>query len=280
MNTEGESIVRLSEFLQSPAGQYVLDWEQLQLDAAVVDIFGYHALQLGLPDIDALRENRMPLRLCAANRAPEIEYSADHPKVAVISRYEELPFATHSIDLVVMPHILEFTEDPHQVLREVERVLVPEGHVVITGFNPASLWGMRQVLTRVGASPYLPREGRFLTLPRIKDWLKLLSFDVERGRFGCYAPSVRQERWLARWQFMEKAGDRWWPFFGAVYMLTAVKRVRGMRLIGAVWKRKEEPARRLAPAATTRTFLTGDSNSAVIEAPDAANEGIRTAVRR
>ena len=275
--SEDVSIVRLSEFLCSPAGQYVLDWEQLQLDAAVVDIFGYHALQLGLPDIDALRENRMPLRFCAANRLPEFPPAEGCPKVAVIHRYEELPFATHSIDLVVMPHILEFTEDPHQVLREVERVLVPEGHVVITGFNPVSLWGVRQYLTRLGAAPYLPREGRFLTLPRIKDWLKLLSFDVERGRFGCYAPSVRQERWLARWQFMEKAGDRWWPFLGAIYMLTAVKRVRGMRLIGAVWKGKEEPARRLSPAATTRTFLTSDSNSAVIDAPDATNDGARSA---
>jgi hypothetical protein len=110
--------------------------------------------------------------------------------------------------------------------------------------------------------------------------LKLLSFDVERGRYGCYVPSVRQERWLARWQFMEKAGDRWWPFLGAIYMLTAVKRVRGMRLIGAVWKGKEEPARRLAPAATTRTFITGDSSSALIDAPDAANDAARTAARR
>ncbi|MBA2412489.1 MAG: methyltransferase domain-containing protein [Pseudomonadota bacterium] len=276
---EGSSILRLSEFLRSPAGQYVLDWEQLQLDSAVVDIFGYHALQLGLPDVDALRENRMPLRFCAANRVPAA-VGTGHPKVTVINRYEELPFATHSIDLVVMPHILEFTLDPHQVLREVERVLVPEGHVVITGFNPASLWGVRQYLSRLGASPYLPREGRFLALPRIKDWLKLLSFDVERGRFGCYAPSVRQEKWLARWQFMEKAGDRWWPFLGAIYLLTAVKRVRGMRLIGAVWKGKEEPARRLAPVATTRTFLTGDSNSAVIDAPDAANEVVRIVSRR
>jgi len=273
------SIVRLSEVLRSPVGQYVLDWEQLQLDAAVVDIFGYHALQLGLPDIDALRENRMPLRFCAANCAPEVEY-AGNSQVAVINRYEELPFATHSIDLVVMPHILEFTEDPHQVLREVERILVPEGHVVITGFNPVSLWGVRQYLTRLGASPYLPREGRFLALPRIKDWLKLLSFDVERGRFGCYVPSVLQEHWLARWQFMEKAGDRWWPFLGAIYMLTAVKRVRGMRLVGAVWKRKEEPARLLAPVATTRAFLTGDSGAAIVEAPDAANDGVRVAARR
>jgi SAM-dependent methyltransferase len=265
------SIVRLSEFLRSPPGRYVLDWEQCHLDAAVSDIFGYHALQLGLPQLDTLRENRMPLRFTAAQRLPEPEERPALTPVAVINRYDELPFATHSIDLVVMPHILEFAADPHQVLREVERVLVPEGQVIITGFNPYSMWGARQTLSRLGVRPFLPRAGRFISLPRIKDWLKLLSFDVARGRFGCYVPSVRSDRWLARWRFMEKAGDRWWPLFGALYMLTAVKRVRGMRLVGAVWKRKEEPKRRLAPAATTRAMLSTDAQTAVIEAPDAAN---------
>jgi SAM-dependent methyltransferase len=274
------SIVKLSEFLRSPPGRYVLDWERQHLDAAVADIFGYHALQLGLPQIDTLRENRMPLRFCAARHLPEEGEGSEGNRVAVINRYEELPFATHSIDLVVMPHILEFAADPHQVLREVERVLVPEGHVVITGFNPYSMWGARQYMSRLGASAYLPRAGRFIALPRIKDWLKLLSFDVERGRFGCYAPSVRGDRWLARWRFMEKAGDRWWPFLGALYMLTAVKRVRGMRLVGAVWKRKEEPVRRLAPAATTRAMLTAEGQTAVVIAPDAANERIPAQARR
>jgi SAM-dependent methyltransferase len=274
------SILKLSEFLRSPAGQYVLEWERRHLDAAVSDIFGYHALQLGFPHYDALRENRMPLRFCAARRLPDKDGPAEPIPVAVINRYEELPFATHSIDLVVMPHILEFASDPHQVLREAERVLVPEGHLVITGFNPYSMWGVRQYMSRLGASAYLPRAGRFISLPRIKDWLKLLSFDVERGRFGCYAPSVRSDRWLNRFRFMEKAGDRWWPFLGALYMLTAVKRVRGMRLVGAVWKRKEEPVRRLAPAGTTRTMLTSEGQTAVIEGPEAANERLTRHARR
>jgi SAM-dependent methyltransferase len=276
--SDNGSIVKLSEFLCSPAGRYVLAWEQLHLDEAVTDIFGFHAMQLGLPELDTLRENRMQLRFCAADHSLEGDSGSAHTRVAVINRYEELPFATHSIDLVVMPHILEFTSDPHQVLREVERVLVPEGRVVITGFNPASLWGARQSLTRFGASPFLPREGRFISLPRIKDWLKLLSFDVDRGRFGCYAPSARSERWIARWRFMEQAGDRWWPFLGALYMLTAVKRVRGMRLVGAVWKRKED-VRRLAPATTT-VMLTSDSQTAVIDSPDAANDRGPRAARR
>ena len=219
-----QSNLSFSEFLASPPGRYVLRWEQEHLDCAVADIFGYHAVQLGVPEIDTLSENRMPLRLCVSDRL------ADPPspglggrQVAVITRFEELPFATQSIDLVVMPHILEFAQEPHQVLREVDRVLVPEGQVIITGFNPASLWGLRQSLARAKiARPYLPRAGQFISLPRIKDWLKLLSFEANRGHFGCYAPWAGSDRWLARWSFLEKAGDRWWPVLGSVYMLTAV----------------------------------------------------------
>jgi SAM-dependent methyltransferase len=241
--------VQLTGFLQTPLGGYVLAWEQRQFDAIVADIFGYHALQLGLPEIDALRENRMPLRVCAADRLP----AAGPPRteVAVINRFEELPFESQSIDLVVMPHVLEFAEEPHQVLREVERVLVPEGQVVITGFNPASLWGLRHRICRFGWAPLLPA-GQLIALSRAKDWLKLLSFEVNRGRFGCYVPAARSEGSLKRWSFMDKAGDRWWPVFGSVYMVTAIKRVHGMRLVGLVDRRK--PRRVLAPA-TVGTLL-------------------------
>jgi SAM-dependent methyltransferase len=277
---QDRSIVQLSEFLRSPQGRYVLDWERQHLDRAVSDIFGYHALQLGLPEIDALRENRMPLRLCACDRL--LEGGKGHCALTVLNRYEELPFATQSIDLVVMPHILEFAAEPHQVLREVDRVLVPEGHVVITGFNPLSLWGLRQLLTRLGMDPYLPREGQFIALPRIKDWLKLLSFEVNRGRFGCYLPWVRSDRWLQRWRFMDHAGDRWWPVLGSIYMVTAVKRVRGMRLVGAVRRRAEILRPALAPT-TSRVGRapieeTGEAISArvAVEHPrDAANEPLK-----
>ena len=248
-------IEHLSEFLRSPQGRYVVDWEQRQFDHLVADIFGYHALQLGLPEIDALRENRMPLRICATDGAG----SAPRCPLAVLTRYDELPFDSQSIDLVVLPHILEFAAEPHQVLREVDRVLVPEGQVVIVGFNPLSLWGLRQVLTRLGLPPYLPHSGQFIALPRIKDWLKLLSFDVHRGRFGCYLPWVRSERWLQRWRFMDKAGDRWWPVFGSIYMVTAIKRVRGMRLVGTVRRRPEQLRPALAPAASRLGGAAGAS---------------------
>ncbi len=272
-----QSNLTFSEFLASPPGRYVLQWEQAYLGRTVADIFGYHAVQLGVPEIDTLSENRMPLRLGVSDRLIDesaVAQSSSGPmgerRVAVITRFEELPFATQSIDLVVMPHILEFAQEPHQVLREVDRVLVPEGHVIITGFNPASLWGLRQALVRAGAGPYLPRDGQFISLPRIKDWLKLLSFETNRGRFGCYAPWAGSDRWLSRWSFLEKAGDRWWPVFGSVYLLSAVKRVRGMRLIGPAWKRKEERRVALAPAATPRTPVAFSVQ--IVRPDDAAND--------
>jgi SAM-dependent methyltransferase len=146
-----------------------------------------------------------------------------------------LPFDSQSVDLLVLPHGLEASTHPHQVLREVERVLVPEGRLVISGFNPWSLWGVRQHIPYL--TPWLPQSIHDqVSLPRLKDWLKLLSFDIELGHFGCYVPPFRSQKWINRFAFTEAAGNRWWPVCGAVYVVSAVKRVAGMRLITPRWK--------------------------------------------
>lgn len=204
------------------------------------DIFGFNAVQIGLPQINALQANRMPHKWLTDTSA-RAQQGAVAP-VVVVHDFAELPFASQSLDLVVLPHVLEFAEEPHQVLREVERVLIPEGQVIICGFNPASLWGLQQMAGRVTGAHVLPRTGEFISLPRLKDWLKLLNMEVNRGHFGCYAPPCVTEKWLTRFAFMEKAGARWWPFLGAVYIVQAIKRVRGMRLIGPAWTRKTATA--------------------------------------
>ncbi len=237
----------------------MLAWEQREFDVLVADIFGFNAVQIGLMELQALRTNRMPF-VCAA--AEPVEHEAVPKGEALICRdgvtravagihisLEQLPFASQSMDLVVLPHALEFAEDPHRVLREVERVLMPEGQVVISGFNPISLWGLRQVVGRTFDAPFLPRAGQFLALPRLKDWLKLLGFEVHRGHFGCYRPPFAAERWQARFGFMEKFGERWWSYCGAVYMVHATKRVPGIRLIGPAWKdKKRSPVAALQPS--------------------------------
>ena len=239
-------IIALGSWLESPAGRYIQAWEKARLDQLTADIFGFNAVQLGLPEIQGLEANRMPNRWVTGSG---LGGAVGASGVAVVHDYTELPFATHSLDLVVLPHVLEFASEPHQVLREAERVLIPEGQLIICGFNPASMWGARQLAGRLSGAHFLPQDGEFISVLRLKDWLKLLNMEVNRGHFGCYAPPCASEKWLDRFQFMEKAGDRWWPFFGAVYIVQAIKRVKGMRLVGPVWSRKNAMARRGVPAA-------------------------------
>lgn len=277
------AIIGLTDWLKTPAGRYVLQWEQTHLDTAVADLFGFHALQLGLPELDALGANRMPHRWVAteqlqvsADAPPEPEAGAEallgepsdpppdaqqKPRTAVALHcdFDALPFDSNSLDLVVLPHALELARDPHLALREVERVLVPEGRVVIVGFNPTSLWGLRQQLGRwrkrlVPGSQrglFLPSAGEFMRYRRLRDWLRLLSFEVEDGRFGCYRMPVASMKWLSRFEWMERVGDRWWPVFGAVYFVVAVKRVRGMRLVGMVRAQRAAPNAAPAPVVAT-----------------------------
>jgi len=219
----------LHDWLHTPAGQYLLAWEQAQFDRAVSDVFGFHALQLGLPALNALQANRMPHRWLGLDAAP---LAVPSDRAVLLTHYEALPFSDHSLDLIVLPHTLEMSFDPHATLREVERVLVPEGRLVVCGFNPTSLWGVSH---RWGKA--LPEVGDFIGHWRLRDWLRLLSFDVQSSRLGCYRPAVKSQRWLQRCEWMDGAGQKWWPIFGAAYCVVAIKRVRGMRLISPVWKR-------------------------------------------
>ncbi|HEX7931465.1 MAG TPA: class I SAM-dependent methyltransferase, partial [Paraburkholderia sp.] len=189
----------------------------------------------------------------AATHAEPAALPAPTGRSAVWCDLLDLPFEAQSVDLIVMPHTLEFTSDPHRLLREAERVLMPEGQLIILGFNSLSLWGARQSVGKMTGRPFVPAAVDLIAFTRLKDWIKLLGFDLERGRFGCYRPPLDSEQWLSRYGFMEAAGDRWWPIFGATYMIKAIKRVRGMHLVGPLKVKKPVLSAGLAPAATPNT---------------------------
>jgi SAM-dependent methyltransferase len=232
---------------QTAPGQWLHRWEQDMLDDAVADAFGYHALQLGMPMLEGLRQNRMPHRF-VYNDAP-------HAQAQLVGDFAALPFDAGTIDLAVLPHTLELSSDAHATLREVERVLVPEGRLVLTCFNPASLWGLAQrrahLYQRMGFGQlYLPRAGEFLAWRRLRDWLHLLNFEIESVRFGGYRMALNQPAWFDRMAWMEPAGQRWWPILGGVYGVSAVKRVRGMRLLGPAWRNR--PVKAIHPVPVAR----------------------------
>lgn len=246
----------MHDWLQTPPGRYLLAWEQERYDELVADVFGYYALQLGLPELEGLRANRMPHRWLAlkawgAPRAPQASAAQLYADAVA------LPFGAASLDLVLLPHTLEWSVDAHAALREVERVLVPEGRVVVSGLNPWSLWGLRQwraqAYQRLGAGGqlYLPPARQWLAPGRVRDWLRLLGLELETLSFGCFRPALKSSGWLARHSWLDDLGPRWWPVLGAGYVIVAVKRVPAMRLLEPAW-RTRPAASAAAPVTATR----------------------------
>jgi SAM-dependent methyltransferase len=233
----------LAQWFKTPLGRYLLSREQAYFDRTVADIFGFHALQIGLPECSFLAQSRIVSRWTLDYDVP----------ATLIADPHGLPFAENALDLIVMPHALEFTDNPHLMLREAYRVIRPEGQIVIAGFNPFSLFGAKRYFGRAQSPPW---DGNFIALYRLKDWLALLGFDVVGGRLDAYTPPFSTDKWLHRFAFFENAGDRWWPIAGGVYFLRAMKRVAGMRVITPAWNRRAQREKALAPATRVREGLT------------------------
>jgi SAM-dependent methyltransferase len=217
-------------FNQSPGRELLLQ-EKVCLDELLPSLFGYYLLQLGQLESEQglLQGSRI-----RHNIVLDLSTLATPGHVHIRGDAVQLPVRTDSVDVVLMPHTLDFSPDPHQVLREVERVLIPEGRLIILGFNPWSLWGLWRMLWR--RSSRVPWCGRFLGPRRINDWLSLLGFDLERTQFLMHRPPLKREGVMRRLEFLERMGQRYWSPMVGVYMVQAVKRVSTLTPIKQAWK--------------------------------------------
>jgi len=200
---------------------------------ALYNLFGYHIVQVGTcGGVDLLSSSRIAHQVIL--RIDEGATAGSPSAPALRCAAVALPIASDSVDVVVLPHTLEFQGDPHQVLREVERVLIGEGHVVIAGFNPRSLWG----LWRLGLawSERSPWNGRFLSMPRLRDWLQLLGFEVVYRQYYYYRPPMRYRLLIDRLGIMDKLGHHLAPMLGAAYLVVARKRIEHLIPIKTQWQ--------------------------------------------
>ncbi len=222
---------QLHAWLASNTGEYLKAKEQELYDQAVVDLFGFNALQMGYAQMALLRNSRIPNRFVAS------EFTIDAAQSQLSCNDDFLPFSDMSIDLLLLPHRLEFSERPHQTLREAERVLLPDGHLVISGFNHLSLWGaaagFKKVISKNSSYPW---NGKFIGLTRLKDWLALLGFEVVSVEMCCHIPPFEQQSWHKRFSFFDKVSSRRCAMLGGVYFIVAKKRVVGMMPIKPSWK--------------------------------------------
>lgn len=206
-------------------GRYVLDMERKVLSAVLPGLFGYNIAQIGGPTNDHYIQDsliRHKVRL-----SPEVQSGFDGSNI--VSNLYEMPFLPGSLDVMVLPHVLEYTADPKTVLKSCYDSLVPEGHLIILGFNAWSLWGLAKLI-RPNDRVY--RRADFIASQKMRKMLKQLDFEVKVHKSMCYRPPIKNERWFQKAKFLEPLGRLIWPYLGAVYIIVARKRVVPMNFIG------------------------------------------------
>ena len=217
----------LQAWYQGPLGQLLAQAESRQLERILPDMFGYHLLQLGVHGSDTL---------CGASRIPHKLKLASQPEVtsSVYAHASRLPLTSESIDVCVVSHILEYDSDPHAVLREIDRVLIPEGHVVVLAFNRWGLWGLARAT--VGWRKSLPWTGKFYSPARIKDWLSVLGFDLVSCDGVFFRPPLRHMKTMHKLEFMEHYSPHWLTGIAGAYVMVARKRTSTLTPIGPRWR--------------------------------------------
>src|SRR5688572_2660166 len=209
----------LHSWLRSALGQRVYARERKLATEALAQVFGWQLLQIGLwgDDDGLLAEGR-------TQRKAVLAWHGSRPfgrPAAIRSRTDSLAIGSDSVDAVLLPHTLEYEPEPHEILREVGRILSGEGHLIIFGFRPFSSWGMRHLFAREGFPPGLER---MIGEGRLRDWLKLLGFeivDAQRYLFTLpWGSSARSPQ-----NFFERSGKLLWPLFAGGYSIKARKRV-------------------------------------------------------
>ena len=210
-----------SKWLKTPLGMEVLNRQRIFYDREVSNVFGSFAFQFGLRDFDLLIKNKIPYkRLLGESQVFDI-----------CCNYGNLPIKNEVLDLILIPHVLEFTRNPKFVLGEATRVLKPEGHLMLSMMNPWSLWGARKLIKRNN----IPWNGSFVGLSKLKNWLHFLNYEIVGGDIGLYLPPIKSTSLRRRFSFLEKAGSRWWPFMGGIYFLHGIKKIADVRLVKTHW---------------------------------------------
>ena len=239
------------EWLQSPLGEALLEQESRIVEETLDGIFGEQCLQLGL-----WGQHRSFLRFTRTQHAALVsELPDDAP--CVVGALHRLPLESGSIDAVFMPHTLDFSDRPHAVLREVDRVLRRDGRLIILGFKPGGLWGLRRLIPGAALPP---GSEHLISDRRLRDWLKLLNMRIEGTRryFFRWPLPRKSVRPLGKW---ERRGQAWWPELGACYMLSAQKRVSTLTPVRPLWRNKAKVVAGLAEPSTRASRIRFDENS-------------------
>ncbi len=219
----------LANWYSEALGHELAEAEQAYINTFLPDLFGYHLVQIGNnKSLRWLKESRICHQV---GISPDAKMS--HHGSWVKGWIDNLPFRADSLDVIVLPHTLEYCSDPQLVLQEAARALLPEGNMIILGFNPYSLWGLRRLFrSRDGSFPW---RGNFLSAGRVQQWLAELGCVTVRCENIFYRPPINNESWLKHLHFLEKFGKKIFPRLGAVFILHVKKQTMTLTPIKKRW---------------------------------------------
>ena len=230
-----DSSDRLSEWFATPLGQCLLAQEQQAIADELKYLFGYHFMQLGLvKGLGFASHSRINhcfslSPTCHMMASPSVSYSA-------VAEFDRLPLQDETIDVSVLHHVLEFSQNPHQVLKEAARVTVPRGNLIIVAFNPLSINGLFQPLGALVNNKSIYRR-RALRAGRMRDWLAFLDFTCVNTRDVFHNLPVNSVRYLASTRFIESVFRKSRLPMGMSYVMVARKDKMGFTPIKPTWER-------------------------------------------
>lgn len=205
-------------WFQTPLGRTLLADQRGFLDRKLAYLTGARQLQVSV-------SHRLPLTN-GTDFAQKImttpRCSTDIPDGVVVCDADELPFPGGSMDLVVLHHTADFSDYPHQVLREASRVLRGDGTIALIGFNPVSIWGLRRFISRHYSGPW---GGRFLLRGRMEDWLRLLDFQIELSVTRLFRLPLQRSGRKSSGRVGERLSGYGFLPVGAYYCILAKKQV-------------------------------------------------------
>lgn len=255
------TIDALAAWYDTPLGRAALDEQKAILREELSCLFGYHLMELSIVPHQRLSEDSR-INHCfslAPALVPRTESAATLCDIQGLAELDALPLPDESIDVTLLHHVLEFSPNPHQVLKEAARVTVPRGHIIIFAFNPFSLSGVLQMAAKFTSHrPIWQR--RALRAGRIRDWLEFLDFSCLSLRYLGRNLPISHSRFLAHSRFIDKMMSRSIPL-GSMYYIVARKDKVGVRPIKPEW----DSTRFLGvPAVPKRSMTARSSQSAAI----------------
>ena len=242
------------EWLASPLGDALLKLETRLVEEALTGLFGAECLQLGIwgEPRTFVKYARTQNARCIASPSN----AADGEAPSAFGRLHRLPVASDSIDIVILPHTLDFSGRQAEILREVHRVLRSDGHLIVLGFARGGLWGLRRLIPGAGMPP---NAGALIGDGKLSDWLTLLDMRIQQRTpyFFKWPLPRRQASASGIW---EERGRRWWPELAACYLVTAQKRLYTMTPLRESWRARPKVVGGLVEPSTRVSRIRFDPN--------------------